>query len=85
MEKFNYGLIAVDLNERKEIIDIIQFVGYWESPTEKDVELLREEFRDDPELCLQDRWNTIEIMEAPEEIVNEYQDLIFQCDEDERD
>lgn len=67
-----------------EMLDILHFVGYWDKPTEKDIEALREELRNDPEFKLQEIWDVVEILPAPPEIVKLYQnDFIKDNENDE--
>ena len=53
---------------------ILHFCGYQEPVTERDIESLREELKTDPIFGLQDKWDKVVIVEAPEEILKEYQD-----------
>jgi hypothetical protein len=73
MDKFTHGLIVVDpKNIKDDMLDILHFVGYWGEPTSRDVESLRLELRDDETFGLQDVWDQLEILPAPEEVVAEY-------------
>ena len=73
---FNYGLIVVDPSE-KVPQKILHFVGYWDYPTNRDEALLRIELRDDPELGLQEIWDKVDILLAPDSVLEEYKSIIF--------
>jgi hypothetical protein len=70
--KINYGLIIMDPSEPGD--PILHFCGYQEPITEKDIESLREELKNDSEFGLQDKWDKVVIVEAPDEVLKEYQD-----------
>jgi hypothetical protein len=76
----NYGLIVVDPSQ-KAPQDILHFVGYWEYPDDKTIDLLREELRDDPELGLQDKWDKVDILLAPDSVLEEYKAIVFKDQE----
>jgi hypothetical protein len=69
--KINYGLIVTESSDPKTIL---HFCGYQEPITERDIESFREELKNDPEFGLQDKWDKVVIIEAPDEILKEYQD-----------
>ena len=77
--KINYGLMVIDPSEEGETKTILHFCGYGEPITDSMVTSLREELRDDPEFGLQDKWDTLDILEAPEEVVEEYK-RIYELD-----
>lgn len=79
--KFNYGLMVLDPNEPGDEKTILHFCGYAEKPGEREIESLRQELKEDPEFGLQEIWDKVEILEAPEEIVKEYQEVFFNEDE----
>jgi hypothetical protein len=72
--KINYGLIVMNPSEEGDQKTILHFCGYQEPISERDVELLREELKNDPEFGLQDKWDKVIIVEAPDEVLKEYQD-----------
>jgi hypothetical protein len=72
--KINYGLIVMDPSEPGNEKTILHFCGYQEPITERDVESLREELKNDPEFGLQDKWDKVVITEAPDEILKLYQE-----------
>lgn len=72
--RINYGLIVMDPSESGNQKSILHFCGYQEPITERDIELLREELKNDPAFGLQDKWDKVVIIEAPDEILKEYQD-----------
>jgi hypothetical protein len=75
--QINFGLIVVDPNQDTEMLDILHFCGYEYPPTEDDADALREELRVDPEFGLQDIWDQVDILPAPEDVVEEYKQAIF--------
>ena len=79
MLDFNYGLIAVDPSDPQKIL---QFVGYFDYPTNRDEALLRIELRDDPELGLQEIWDKVDILLAPDNVVEEYKSMSFPLEEE---
>ena len=74
----NYGLIVVDPLDPKTIL---HFVGYWDYPNDKVIDLLREELRNDPELGLQDKWDKVDILLAPDSVLEEYKAVVFKDQE----
>jgi len=52
--------------------DIVHFVGFWDKPTELDINNIKEELRTDNEFGLTDISDRLLIFEAPQEIVDEY-------------
>ncbi|HPI82078.1 MAG TPA: hypothetical protein PK122_02530 [Candidatus Paceibacterota bacterium] len=76
--QMNFGLIVVDpLDEG----NILHFCGYWDKPGERDIELLRQELKEDPEFGLQEIWDKVKILEAPEDMVAGYRKIIELYDE----
>ena len=69
--KINYGLIVTESSDPKTIL---HFCGYQDPITERDIESLREEIKNDPLFGLQDKWDKVVITEASDEILKEYQD-----------
>lgn len=60
----------------KDSDEIIHFCGYWERPTQKDVDHLREELKTDPEFGLQEIADEVDIRLAPKDILETYQKII---------
>ena len=48
--EIKYGLIAIDPEQEGEMKDILHFCGYWDEPTQIDVDSLRKELIEDDEL-----------------------------------
>jgi hypothetical protein len=71
-----YGLIVVDPRQQDEMLDILHFVGYWEKPTKKDADSLREELMTDEEFGLTDIAHLVDILPAPDYIVEEYKKIL---------
>lgn len=67
-----YGLIVIDPTQEGEMMDIIHFVGYWDEPTKKDAEYLREELMTDESFGLSEIAHRLDILPAPDYIVQEY-------------
>lgn len=80
MEKFGYGLIVVDPASTEDPKPILHFVGYWNQPSHRDAQLLREELKNDPFFNLQDKWDTVDIIPASDEIVEEYINFVEECE-----
>ena len=78
MEKFKYGIIAVNPNkpDENDTLEILHFVGYWNEPTEDDVLGLWEELKNTDEFGLQDQIDEIELIPAPQEIVEMYNTMV---------
>jgi hypothetical protein len=75
LKDIKYGLIAIDpqtLNKETGTVDITHFVGYWNEPTKQDAESLLEELKNDKEFGLTEIADRLQIIEAPEEIVDYY-------------
>ncbi|HPI81924.1 MAG TPA: hypothetical protein PK122_01710, partial [Candidatus Paceibacterota bacterium] len=60
---------------------ILHFCGYGDKPDENDKELLRQEIKNDPEFGLQEIWDIVEILDAPDDMVAEYRKIIHLYDE----
>jgi hypothetical protein len=67
-----YGLIVIDPIQEGEMMDILHFVGYWDKPTKKDADLLREELMTDEEFGLTEIAHRLDILPAPNYIVKQY-------------
>lgn len=67
-----YGLIVVDPNQEGEMLDIIHFVGYWNKPTKVDADSLRKELMTDEEFGLTEIAHRLDILPAPDDIVQEF-------------
>jgi len=72
IKDMKYGLIAIDPTQKGEMMDILHFVGYWNKPTKKDADLLREELMTDEEFGLTDIAHRLDILPAPDYIVKEF-------------
>ena len=67
-----FGLIAVDPTQEGDMKDVLHFCGYWNQPTLVDVDSLREELRTDPDFGLTDIADRLDIIPAPDWLVQEY-------------
>lgn len=67
-----YGLMVIDPSQEGEMMDIIHFVGYWNEPTKEDADSLREELMTDEEFGLTEIAHRLDILPAPDYIVEEF-------------
>lgn len=67
-----YGLMVLDPSQEGEMLDILHFVGYWEQPTQQDVDMLREELKTDESFGLTEMADKVIIIPAPDDIVKEF-------------
>jgi len=67
-----FGLIAIDPEQEGEMIDVLHFCGYPEQPTLVEIQSLRKELEEDPEFGLTDIAHRLEIIPAPDHIVQEF-------------
>jgi len=67
MKKINFGLMVID-----ESGNILHFCGYENLPTDADKKSLYKELKEDSSFGLIDKIDSLEIMEAPQEIVISY-------------
>ena len=72
VKDIKYGLMVIDPTQEGEMMDILHFVGYWEKPTLRDANLLREELMTDEEFGLCEIAHRLDILPAPDYIVQEY-------------
>jgi hypothetical protein len=75
-EKIKYGLIVVDPEQEGDKLDILHFVGYWNKPTEKDIEALKNELATDKQFGLTEIIYKLNIVFAPDSIVEYYNNLL---------
>lgn len=71
-----YGLMVIDPTQEDEMMDILHFVGYWEKPTKSDADSLRQELLTDEEFGLTEIAHRLDILPAPDYIVQEYVNMI---------
>jgi hypothetical protein len=71
-----FGLIAIDPEQEREMKDVLHFCGYWNQPTLVDVESLRKELSEDTKFGLTDIAHRLEIIPAPDYIVQEFANQI---------
>jgi hypothetical protein len=67
-----HGLMVLDPGTLTEegMIDIVHFVGYWNEPTEHDIEHLSEELANDSEFGLTEISDRLVIEIAPQEVID---------------
>ena len=72
IKDMKFGLIVIDPTQEGEMMDILHFVGYWNKPTKKDADSLREELMTDEEFGLTEIAHRLDILPAPDYIVEEF-------------
>ena len=72
IKDIKYGLIVIDPTQEEEMMDILHFVGYWNKPTKKDADSLRQELMTDEEFGLTKIAHRLDILPAPDYIVKQY-------------
>lgn len=73
-----YGLIVLNRKDIEEgIYEILHFVGYEEEPTDKDIELLKDELKEDKSLGLSGLGENLIIIHASDETVEEYKSYVL--------
>jgi hypothetical protein len=72
IQDIKYGLIVVDPEQEGDMLTILHFVGYWDQPTQRDVDSLREELMTDEEFGLTEIAYRLDILPAPDYIIQEY-------------
>jgi hypothetical protein len=72
VKDIKYGLMVIDPTQEGEMMDILHFVGYWNKPTKKDADSLREELMVDEEFGLTEIAHRLDILPAPDYIVEEF-------------
>lgn len=66
-----FGLMVVDPNQEGDTLDVLHVVGYFEEPTQIDVDQLREELSKDKRFGLTKLMDQLEILPAPQYIVDQ--------------
>jgi hypothetical protein len=72
IKDIKYGLMVIDPTQEGEMMDILHFVGYWNKPTKIDADSLREELMTDEEFGLTEIAHRLDILPAPDYIVQEF-------------
>jgi len=67
-----FGLIAIDPEQEGDMKDVLHFCGYWHQPTLVEAEDLKRELAEDPEFGLTDIAHRLEIIPAPDHIIQEF-------------
>jgi hypothetical protein len=68
-KNIKFGLIAIDPEQEGDMKDVLHFCGYWNQPTLVEVESLKKELAEDPEFGLIDISHRLEIIPAPDDIM----------------
>lgn len=77
IKNVKYGLMVLDPRQKNdEYLDVLHFCGYLDEPTAEEVNHLRIELKDDPEFGLQDIWDIVDILPAPDYILKEILDKL---------
>ena len=71
-KEIKYGLIVIDPTQKGDMMDILHFVGYWNKPTKKDAESLREELMVDEEFGLTEIAHRLDILPCPDYLLKEF-------------
>jgi hypothetical protein len=84
MNKFTHGIIAVDPEnvDENDMLAIVHFVGLWSAPNKEQFDFLANEIRTDPEFGLIEIADRLEIVPAPQWLIDEY-NLMMEKDQDE--
>lgn len=77
-KEIKYGLIVIDPTQEGDMMDILHFVGYWNKPTKKDAESLREELMVDEEFGLTEIAHRLDILPCPDYLLKEFVNDIIQ-------
>ena len=72
IKTIKYGLMVIDPTQEGEMMDILHFVGYWSKPTKIDADSLRGELMTDKVFGLTEIAHRLDILPAPDYIVQEY-------------
>jgi hypothetical protein len=76
-----YGLIVIDPSQEGESFSVLHFSGYWEEPTQTDVDNLRKELTEDKSFGLTQLIDQLEILPAPQYIVDQFVKEIIENEE----
>ena len=84
MEKFTHGIMVVDRNNPNDdgTIPVVHFVGYWDEPSENDVYGLYNELKTDEEHGLTDTIDELDLVSAPQHVLDHFNSLKFEDHED---
>jgi hypothetical protein len=77
-----YGLIVVDPSQEGDMLDVLHFCGYWNKPTQVDVDNLRKELTEDKSFGLTRLMDQLEILPAPQSIVDQFVKDIIEHEEE---
>lgn len=72
LEDAKHALIAFDPEQKKEVKDILHFCAYLEQPTYSDMVSLKQELMTNPVFGLTHMGERLEIILAPENLVQEF-------------
>ena len=76
-----YGLIVVDPSQEGDMLDVLHFCGYWNEPTQVDVDNLRKELTEDKSFGLTQLIDQLEILPAPQYIIDQFVKEIIENEE----
>jgi hypothetical protein len=68
-KNIKFGLIAIDPEQEGDMKDVLHFCGYWNQPTLVEAEDLKRELAEDPEFGLINIAHRLEIIPAPDDIM----------------
>ena len=72
VKDIKYGLIAIDPTQEGEMKDVLHFCGYWNPPTDIDIESLRQELETDEEFGLTEIAHRLDIIPCPHWLLEEF-------------
>jgi hypothetical protein len=78
MSKFTHGLMVVDVDTVLDSgeFDIEHFVGYWDDPTDNDIDHIREELDTDSEFGLVGQMHRMSVFRAPPDVIDYYNGIV---------
>jgi hypothetical protein len=77
MENFTHGIMAIDSQpDQNDEVEIVHFIGLWEAPTKEAFLQYEKEIKTDLEFGLIEIADRIEVLPAPKEIVDYYNEII---------
>jgi hypothetical protein len=85
IKDIKYGLVALDPLEEGDSKTVLHFVGYWSKPEQFDADALKTELMTNEQFGLTEIAHRLEILPAPDYIVEEYvKEVLAQMEDNER-
>jgi len=78
MEKFTFGIIAVDTLEldEEDNMAVVHFIGLWEAPTREEFIEYEKEIKTNSDFGLVDIADRIMILPAPQETIDIFNEIV---------